>query len=254
MIRVCHGHPLWRLAPLAPGEDNHHQQQQHGQHYPVDQVTSPVTLVLPVPRAAYRVKDEVPDGQPAPGCGRRPTGDGQASRRRSRRASSPSYPSLTPCYVPAIESDCLPRGMSGAATNAPLDLLREVPVQPPTAVLANPLPHEDRACFAAGLALNALYDVDNHCFVARLQDVLDVSSPPPRKRRANEEAPALSRAFRTECYPAFLAAISQMWPPGSRKLAVRIPHGRSIGPFSSSTPRVVSSRHISSTSSTSRVN
>jgi hypothetical protein len=43
-------------------------------------------------------------------------------------------------------------------------------------------------------------------------------------------------------------AISQMWPPGSRKLAVRIPHGRSIGPFRSSTPRRLSSSHITSTS------
>ncbi len=48
--------------------------------------------------------------------------------------------------------------------------------------------------------------------------------------------------------------ISQMWPPGSLKLAVRTPQGRSIGPFSSSTPRVASSAHIASTSSTSMVN
>jgi hypothetical protein len=44
-------------------------------------------------------------------------------------------------------------------------------------------------------------------------------------------------------------AISQICPPGSTKLAVRIPHGRSIGPFSSSTPRAVSSAHRASTSS-----
>ena len=36
---------------------------------------------------------------------------------------------------------------------------------------------------------------------------------------------------------AIYFAISQMWPPGSLKLAVRMPHGRSIGPFSSFTPR-----------------
>ena len=39
-----------------------------------------------------------------------------------------------------------------------------------------------------------------------------------------------------------------MWPPGSTKLAVRTPHGRSIGPFSSVTPRVASSAHTASTS------
>src|SRR5205823_3704883 len=57
-----------------------------------------------------------------------------------------------------------------------------------------------------------------------------------------------------ENLPEGYLAISQMCPPGSRKLAVRIPHGRSIGPLSSSTPRPVSSLHIASTSSTSRVN
>src|SRR5215475_6507817 len=34
-----------------------------------------------------------------------------------------------------------------------------------------------------------------------------------------------------------------MWPPGSRKPAVRMPQGRSIGPFNSSTPRRFSSRN-----------
>jgi hypothetical protein len=58
------GHPFRRLAPFASGEDHHDQRQQHGQHHPVDQVASAVILVLPAPRTAYRVKDEVPDGQP----------------------------------------------------------------------------------------------------------------------------------------------------------------------------------------------
>ena len=49
-------------------------------------------------------------------------------------------------------------------------------------------------------------------------------------------------------------AISQMCPSGSRKLAVRIPHGLSIGPFRSSTPRRLSSAHTASTSSTPSVN
>jgi tetratricopeptide (TPR) repeat protein len=48
-------------------------------------------------------------------------------------------------------------------------------------------------------------------------------------------------------------AISQMWPPGSTKLAVRMPHGRSTGPLSSLTPRLTSSSHIASTSSTAMV-
>jgi hypothetical protein len=39
-----------------------------------------------------------------------------------------------------------------------------------------------------------------------------------------------------------------------RKLAVRIPQGRSIGPFSSSTPRLLSSSTIAFTSSTPSVN
>src|SRR6266511_1434805 len=42
-------------------------------------------------------------------------------------------------------------------------------------------------------------------------------------------------------------AISQICPPGSRKLAVRIPHGRSIGPFRIVAPRLLSSSHIAST-------
>lgn len=41
-----------------------------------------------------------------------------------------------------------------------------------------------------------------------------------------------------------------MWPAGSIKLAVRIPHGRSIGPFSTVTPRAWSCAHVASTSST----
>ena len=48
-------------------------------------------------------------------------------------------------------------------------------------------------------------------------------------------------------------AISQICPPGSLKLAVRMPQGRSIGPFNSSTPRLASSAHIASTSATSMV-
>jgi hypothetical protein len=46
------------------------------------------------------------------------------------------------------------------------------------------------------------------------------------------------------------AATCQMWPSGSVKLAVRIPHSRFIGPLSNSTPRVASSLHITSVSST----
>src|SRR5258706_2432485 len=49
-------------------------------------------------------------------------------------------------------------------------------------------------------------------------------------------------------------AISQMQPAGSMKLAVRIPQGRSIGPFTSFTPRLTNSAHIASTSSTLIVN
>ena len=44
-----------------------------------------------------------------------------------------------------------------------------------------------------------------------------------------------------------------MCPPGSRKLAVRGPHGRSIGPFSRVTPRASKDSHMASTSSTPRV-
>jgi hypothetical protein len=46
------------------------------------------------------------------------------------------------------------------------------------------------------------------------------------------------------------AATSQMWPSGSANAAVRMPHGRSIGPFSSWTPRLARSSQTASVSST----
>ena len=62
-----------------------------------------------------------------------------------------------------------------------------------------------------------------------------------------------ARGATSELDPGYFA-ISQMWPAGSRKLAVRTPHGRSIGPFNSCTPRVASAAQTASTSSTSMVN
>lgn len=44
--------------------------------------------------------------------------------------------------------------------------------------------------------------------------------------------------------------ISQIWPPGSVKLAVRTPHVRFIGPLNNATPRPASSAQDASTSST----
>src|SRR4051812_45764578 len=44
-----------------------------------------------------------------------------------------------------------------------------------------------------------------------------------------------------------MAAISQTCPDGSRKLAVRMPHGRSSGPLRSVTPRSARSTHVAST-------
>ena len=76
------------------------------------------------------------------------------------------------------------------------------------------------------------------------------TADPAARRGARDVA----RHHRQRMIPAGYLAISQMCPPGSTKLAVRIPHGRSIGPFSSSTPRDASSAHIASTSSTAMVN
>src|SRR5512132_3364677 len=46
------------------------------------------------------------------------------------------------------------------------------------------------------------------------------------------------------------SATSQIWPSGSVKLAVRIPHSRFIGPLSSVTPFDASSAQTASASST----
>src|SRR5665213_2625574 len=51
-------------------------------------------------------------------------------------------------------------------------------------------------------------------------------------------------------FEAIFWAISQLWPPGSTKFAVRMPHGLSRGPLSDGMPRLCNSRHTSSTSST----
>ena len=51
-------------------------------------------------------------------------------------------------------------------------------------------------------------------------------------------------------YASIRWAISQLWPAGSTKFAVRIPHGLSLGPASSVTPRFANSAQAASTSST----
>lgn len=57
-------------------------------------------------------------------------------------------------------------------------------------------------------------------------------------------------ALSNASYSGIFAATSQIWPSGSVKLAVRRPHSRSSGPFSSSMPLSASSEHVASVSST----
>jgi hypothetical protein len=64
----------------------------------------------------------------------------------------------------------------------------------------------------------------------------------------------LSRHIGMEESQGRSAHTSQRCPPGSWKFAVRIPHGRSIGPLSMRTPRCASCRQRASTSSTLIVN